>query len=51
MDIFKGRRVKKITAEQAEKAIKQGMSPAHPALSRVVRDNVVKVDFSKKKSD
>lgn len=33
----------------AQKAVDQGLSPNHPALSRIQRDNVVKVDFNAKK--
>jgi len=35
MDIFKGLRVRKTTSARALKAVKQGMSLTHPALSRV----------------
>lgn len=47
--IFKGFRVKPTTPERAQKAVEQGLSPMHPALSRMVRDNVVQVDFKGKK--
>lgn len=47
--IFKGFRVKPITPERAQEIIDAGASPMHPALSRVQRDNVIKVDFGKKK--
>lgn len=46
--LFKGFRVKPISPERAQELIDRGVSPMHPALSRVQRDNVVKVDFQKK---
>jgi hypothetical protein len=46
--IIKGIRVRPTTPERAQKAVEQGLSPSHPALSRIQRDNVVRVDFSKK---
>jgi hypothetical protein len=47
--IFKGIRVKPTTPERAQKAVQEGLSPMHPSLSRVQRDNVVQVDFKAKK--
>ena len=47
--IFKGFRVKPTTPERAQEAVRQGLSPNHPALSRVQRENVVQVDFKGKK--
>lgn len=47
--IFKGIRVKPTTPERAQKAVQDGLSPVHPSLSRIQRDNVVQVDFKAKK--
>jgi len=47
--IFKGFKVRPTTPERAQKAVQEGLSPNHPALSRVQRDNVVQVDFKGKK--
>lgn len=47
--IIKGIRVRPTTPERAQKAVEQGLSPSHPALSRVQRDNVVHVNFKDKK--
>jgi hypothetical protein len=32
----------------AQRAVDQGLSPNHPAISRIQRDNVVQVDFKGK---
>jgi hypothetical protein len=47
--IFKGFRVKPTTPERAQRAVEQGLSPMHPSLSRIQRENVVQVDFKAKK--
>jgi hypothetical protein len=47
--IIKGIRVRPTTPERAQRAVEQGLSPSHPALSRIQRDNVTKVDFKNKK--
>jgi hypothetical protein len=47
--IFRGGQVRPITPEKAQELIDAGASPAHPAFSRTVRDNIVQVDFKSKK--